>query len=330
MSNEITPAQLTLAELCSSTFAARWFDQLALTRMGIIRPDAELGGFFADVSGTVFKLRHWAKNTARADYDNGANAGNRRIQSYGEEAIVVRRRITYSVLQSTVDAGGPTASINQEIANQTPPVWGRELQATFWDMLTALFNTATGILRTTHCNSVFKTSGTAQPATRAAFLNAKGKLGDAQSQLKVAIAHSSVVADLRNEWADKSNGQPFDMNNFEGCVLVEDDTVPTLGGGAGFEVYPTFAFGLGALGLVMQRALTVRSVFNSGINGDDVVQSMALAPHVFGCSFTGTPSTPEYGPTLAELQTSTNYTKRTGVDDKEIQVVCLASNIRAR
>lgn len=329
MANETTPASLDLGTMCSATLAARFWDVFALAQAGIVLPDASLRSFFAEISGTKFRIRNWSRLSGRAAADDGTeNTSYKEMTSEGEEAVVVRRRINLRVFEAAINAGGPSANVNQAIADQTPAVWARENQATIWDILKALFDTSSGILLSTHAHNIAKTSGTAQRATRAGIRAAKAKLGDAASTLTVACAHSAVIEDLKAEHYTTSPNVPFPMNDFEGLRLIADDSIEPISGNAPFAIYPTYIMRPGAIGLMMQKDMTANASFNAGYNAWDVVQALALVPHIFGVSWTGQAAwvKPDWTPSTAELQNAGNWAKRTGTEARDFGVVALLSN----
>lgn len=328
MSGETNIDSLDLATQCSATLQARFFDVFGLAQSGIVVPDSVMKSFFAEISGSKFRIRNWTRISGRAVADDGTDAtAFKELSSEGEEAIVFRRRINLRIFQAAIDAGGPSADVIAQVAAQTPMAWARESQSTFWDILKALFTPSTGVLSSSHSYSVAKSSGTPQGMTRACVRAAKAKLGDAAAGLTVGIAPSSVIEDLRTEHYTTNPAVAFPMDNYEGLKLIEDDSLEEISGSGSFKVYPLYIFRPGSLGLMLQRSLQVIQTPNAVKNAWDIVQSMPLVPHVFGVSFTGTPSS-TFTPTEAELKTVGNWTKRTGVETKDIGVVAALANLR--
>ena len=315
-----------LNEPVSAFFRLNFPYTFGLSKAGVITP------FFQTLpteGGKKVSLRFWTRDTTSPEADTGSNLTFYSGASKNELAYVTRKARPRKEPKIYVQALGAEPGNLDKFAAESTEYWAYWVQYSFWKALAGIFDPSAGILLSTHVKATYETSGTPRPATRAAISLTKAKLGDQSAQLKVMICHSSVATDLKAEALEKDK-LPYDPNGYEGMVVIEDDNVPTLGGSGDFILYPTFLFAPGSLGLALQQDLNTEMAWDPDTNTYKMVQSMAYAPHVFGCSFTGTPASEESGPTDTEFATAGNWTKRVNALDKDIKVACLISNIAKR
>ena len=317
-------------EPVSQFFRLNFPNTFALSSAGVIKPDFDSGRLMEE-GGKRMKLRYWGQDTdAPEQYPPSSSFTFKTATSASELAYVTRKARPRTMDKSDVDALGQNGTPLDNFAAQTVEYWAYNTQASIWSLAKGIFDASAGVLLATHVNKIGVTSGTPIPASRTQIARTKGKVGDQADKLKFLIAHSSIVEDLEEEGREQK--MPINRDSFEGLRILVDDTVPTMGGSNDNVLYASFIVAPGALGLGFQTNPTVDTQFQywSDDGSFRMVQSVAFAPHLFGVSFTGTPSDEKGGPTNAEFATAGNWTLRSGVNAKHILATCLISNRKKR
>lgn len=287
----------------------------------------------AEEGGDTVQIRKFVEDTTAAVLDDGTAATIYNVTSYRQIGAVSRRRRYRGVdigLKAALGRGDEEA-VNMEIARQAVYYWPKTIETSAINVMKGLFDDTSGCLKTTHRNKVGAATGTKVYATFNAVVDTAVKGGDNYTDIALMIVHSKVWGDLEKENGSKacyqyitdgSGGQSRVPFYGRMRVIVSDLWAPTSDTN---PLYSTLLVKPGAITLMFQQALKVGMQFNASTNRDELVESYAYIPHVNGTTWGGTAASAA-GPTDAEWATAGNWSKPSGVNDKEIGVYQLLSN----
>ena len=173
-----------------------------------------------------------------------------------------------------------------------------------------LFSTLKGIETTLAATNVYDISalvGELAVISGATTIDAKQKLGDNADKLVAFGMHSAVYSKLQKDnlivYTTTSDGK-IAFPTYLGYRIIVDDTCPVAAG-----VYTSYLFGAGAIGLGNGVAPTPTETDRDSLLGEDIlINRQHFVLHPRGIKFNNT-SVVGKSPTLAELETATNWTR---------------------
>lgn len=171
-----------------------------------------------------------------------------------------------------------------------------------------LFSTLKGI-ETTCASNVYDISalvGALAVISGSTTIDAKQKLGDNADKLVAFGMHSAVYSKLQKDnliiYTTTSDGL-IRFPTYLGYRIIVDDTCPVVG-----DVYTSYLFGAGAIGLGNGSAPTPTEVDRDSLQGEDIlINRQHFVLHPRGVKFNNT-TVAGKSPTLLELETATNWT----------------------
>ena len=198
-----TIADLYIPGACSAVMKARLYDQNSYFAFKAAVYDesdtARQGG-----NSVTLRQNNMIRSRAFADNTTARTPG-----SVTMRAIVVPMLRRWYLLgyNSRIRAALGEANadvINQEIVDQTTPLWAYEMRETMTSVIKGVTDPSTGCLAATNVLSVNDAKGTGK-ANFNAVADAKAKNGDASAELGVAFFHSKTYNDLYKEDADRKS-----------------------------------------------------------------------------------------------------------------------------
>ena len=173
-----------------------------------------------------------------------------------------------------------------------------------------LFSTLKGIettLATTNVYDISALVGELAVISGATTIDAKQKLGDNADKLVAFGMHSAVYSKLQKDnlivYTTTSDSN-IAFPTYLGYRIIVDDTCPVVAG-----VYTSYLFGAGAIGLGNGVAPTPTETDRDSLLGEDIlINRQHFVLHPRGIKFNNT-SVVGKSPTLAELETATNWTR---------------------
>lgn len=173
-----------------------------------------------------------------------------------------------------------------------------------------LFSTLKGIETTLAATNVYDISalvGELAVISGATTIDAKQKLGDNADKLVAFGMHSAVYSKLQKDnlivYTTTSDSN-IAFPTYLGYRIIVDDTCPVAAG-----VYTSYLFGAGAIGLGNGVAPTPTETDRDSLLGEDIlINRQHFVLHPRGIKFNNT-SVVGKSPTLAELETATNWTR---------------------
>ena len=299
---------------------------LSLVRSGVMSTTFD-GITFPISQGNTWSVRGYTQRTD--DWSTPVAATDmtvNNIDSYKDVGVILRRGDALGVEDVSRYAGGdPENALATDMARIIGHQAAINFERTFFEgVLLGLFNTS-GCLRDSHVV-------VAQSALTAGdFTDALWAVGENGGQYSLAMMHSKVFKNYqKNELVNYSDvarmtfmqmGMSYG-GTIGGVPVVLNDRVYNSS-----NTYHTYLFKPNSLFLAFQRDMNIeydRQVLKAG--GTDVWKYLPyFSPHVPGTTFSGTAPTGVGGATDANLYTVGNWSKRTGVDNSQIGVVCIES-----
>jgi len=279
----------------------------------------------AQMGGNFFSLGRWKEDTTAAEVIDGSASTPGAVASYADIAPILRRKRVRGIVDGVDAALGQQISVNptQAILEQAAAYWAREIDNTFVQSLTGLFDGSSGVLRTTHRSPMGVASGTPVPASFSLLVDAGTALGDNFNDLAILVCHSKVWANLQKEAGSKATYIP--MGNvlvpvYNGMRVILSDFVPTSGSST-FKKYTSIMLRPGALYLAVQREMREIVEINATVPEVRITQTMHWACAMRGIKWNVTTA----NPADSDLYTPGNWAKASAVD-KEIGIVALETN----
>jgi len=192
----------------------------------------------------------------------------------------------------------------------------------------ALLGAVTAISTSTHKND--ETSNTTKTLQLVDVFDGKALLGDAASQLRILLAHSTPFASLEKDMLQGTYnlfnvGDMTVMDNLpglKGMRVVLDDDVPTTTVSAAATNYNSFLLGPGAAWVMPATGSPDIRVYRHGDKGDHAVKvlgTMHYAVGVAGMDYDMDPT----NPTAANLATSGNWAEAFSCDHKDVKAALI-------
>lgn len=299
-----------------------------ITQKSAFTASAAAGANFnsgAQMGGDFFALSRWNEDTTAAEKIDGSASTPGNVANYKDVAPVLRRKRVRGIVDGVDAVLGQQISVNptEAVLSQAAAYWAREIDNSFVQTLTGLFDSSAGVLRSTHRSAVGVASGTAVPASFSAIVDACTLLGDNFNDLAILICHSKVWANLQKETGSKANWIPIGNDlvpYYAGLRVILSDFVPTSGSGT-FKKYTSIMLRPSALYLAVQQEMREIVEINATVPEVRLTQTMHWAALAHGIKW----NVATTNPADSDLYTATNWAKATSVD-KEIGIVALETN----
>lgn len=329
-----TIADLYIPGACSAVMKAKLYDQNNYFAFGAAVFD---DGETARQGGNTVTLRQNNMIRSRAFPDNSTARTPGGVSMRSVVVPIVRRwyLLGYSTRIKAALGEQNREVINQEIVDQTAPIWAYEMRETMTSVIKGVTDPATGCLAATNVHSVNDPKGTGK-ANFNAVADAKAKNGDASSELGVAFFPSKVYNDLYKEDASKfktellklSNGAELMVEVYQGMRVMQLDALGFTGtGGVGDpKVYRSILLRPGALCYYLQDALDVQNGHDITTRRDMISHALPFGAGIYGVSWKGTPADVEAGATDVELATPGNWEVKATDPAREVGISVLLSN----
>jgi hypothetical protein len=324
-----TSTDYTLVSSVIDGYGNAYFpEKLGFVKAGLVLEDKNPK--FARDGGNTHTLRKrvYTNQTWRApssDTDTTIDS----ITSSNEIGVIIRRYVDLGIEDFAIMAAGDYDAMEDygRILAHNAALNMEKSYAT--NILPALFNPTNGALYSSHCHDI---SGAT--IKNEDIVTCEGKLGENQMMITDIMMHSTVfnnteIRTLTDPAVDQyaietfqSMGLVYAGNLAGKRIILNDRCISETA-----SIYNTYLFKKQALYLGFQKPLTIEVFEDKRLAaGTNVCRyTVACSPHVFGVSFSGTAPTAICGATDAALLTATNWTKRTGVTDSEIGVLCIRS-----
>lgn len=318
----LLPSNVAVPAPIADTLAAFITQKSAFTASAAAGANFNAG---AQMGGDFFALSRWNEDTTAAEVIDGSASTPGSVANYKDVAPVLRRKRVRGIVDGVDAALGQQIAVNptEAILTQAAAYWAREIDNTFVKTLTGLFDSSSGVLRTTHRSAIGVASGTAVPASFNAIVDAGTLLGDNFNDLAILVCHSKVWGNLQKETGSKANWIPIGnelVPFYSGLRVILSDFVPTSGSGT-YKKYTSLLLRPGALYLAVQQEMREIVEINATVPEVRLTQTMHWAGVCHGIKW----NVATTNAADSDLTTATNWAKATSVD-KEIGIVALETN----
>lgn len=215
-----------------------------------------------------------------------------------------------------------------QIANLVASFWARKRQQVLLAMLTGVFASASMGTNVHDVATTAEAPSATNSFTAETFIDAAGKLGDADEMLTAIAVHSATLRSLQKqdliEFEQDSQGARF--QTYQGKFVIVDDSMPFVDvvGTPTYREYTSFIFGQGAIGLGNGAAPVPTETDRDSLAGDDIlINRQHFLLHPRGVAWTGVPA--GAAPSNAELGTGTNWLRV--YDPKNIRIVAFKHQV---
>lgn len=317
----LLPSNVAVPAPIADTLMAMITQRSAFTASAAAAANLDAG---ARLGGTTFQLGRWKEDTTAAEVIDGSASTPGNVGSYADIGPILRRKRPRGIVDGVDAVLGELVSVSpsQAILAQAADYWAQQIDNSFVQSLTAMFDSSSGALRTTHRSSVAVASGTPVPLSYGNIVDAATLVGDNSTDLKIVIAHAKQVANLKKEAGAKPVNKLLGdraILEINDMIILTSDFVPTSGSGT-FKKYTAVMIRPGALYLAIQQAMREIVEINATVPEVRITQTLHWAPLVRGMAYGGAAN-----PSDVTLATPGSWAKATSVD-KEIGVVALETN----
>ncbi len=331
-------ADVIVPELWVPYMVERTATKSRLISSGIIERDPQFDTLAnADGSRTV-NMPFWTDLTGSDEVlnDSGSLTPAKMASSKDVAAMHWRGKAwSHNDLAKHLAGDDPAAAV----ADLVGEYWNRRMQAFLNSALTGIFAAAS---MATNKLDLHITSGGGQPTSAnilsaLTFLQGKQLLGDSKDKLVAIAMHSAVETQLLAldliDFVPDSEGK-MTLKVFQGLEVIVDDNLPVEIVDTKL-VFHTFLFGRGAFGLGMGRKTdavegghgTWEVEFSrDALAGDSYfINRRKFILHPRGVKWTDASVAGNTGPTNAEMETGTNWTRV--FEQKNVRIVRIRHNV---
>ena len=288
----------------------------ALQAAGIVSSNPELDAL-ATAGGKYINMPFWTDLDGDDELlsDSVALTPGKIDASQDVAALLMRGRAWASNdLAKALSGDDPMGAIADLVA----AYWARRRQATLINTLRGVFASASMASNLHDIGSEAAASGKGH-FTGQTFIDATQKMGDAKEKLVACVMHSAVEAELAKQnliaFERNSEGQVM-VRRYMGYQVIVDDGCPIevrdIDPTAAVDnrnVYTTYLFGEGAIGLGNGAAPVPTETDRDSLAGDDIlVNRQHFLLHPRGVKFNAA-SVAGSSPTNAELALASNWTR---------------------
>lgn len=303
----------------------------ALQAAGIISNNPQLDGL-ASSGGKLVNMPFWNDLTGTDEVLSDTTALTPQNITAGQDvAPLLMRGKAWATndLAAALAGSDPMA----QIGNLVAAFWARQRQKTLISLLKGIFASASMV---GNLHNISEATGAAGTFTASTFVDANQKLGDAQDRLAAVAMHSAVRAALTKAdlIATERGSQGQLVSTFQGKPIIVDDGLtpvnvdvdPTAGVNMQ-DVYTTYIFGEGAIGLGNGSAPVPTETDRDSLAGDDIlVNRQHFVLHPRGVKWNNA-AVAGSSPTNAELEDAANWTRV--YDNKNVRIVAFRHRIVA-
>lgn len=215
-----------------------------------------------------------------------------------------------------------------QIANLVAGFWARKRQQTLLSLLRGVFASASMASNVHDVATANEAPSTTNSFTGATFIDAAGKLGDAEDGLVAIAMHSATYRSLMKQelidFVQPSQGVRFPT--YQNRRVIVDDGMPfvDVAGTPAYREYTSYLFGPGAIGLGNGGAPVPTETDRDSLAGDDIlINRQHFILHPRGVKFVGSPV--GAAATNAELATGTNWSRV--YDAKNVRIVAFRHQV---
>ncbi|RDU21934.1 major capsid protein [Anaerosacchariphilus polymeriproducens] len=304
-------ADVIVPEVFNPYVIQRTAELSALVQSGIISNDQQLDAL-ASAGGKLINMPYWNDLTGDDEVlsDSAALTPEKITASQDVAALFMRGKAwSTNDLAKALAGSDPMMAIGDLVAEY----WSRRRQALLFAILKGVF--ASGTLASNQLD-VSALTGDAATITGNTFIDAVTKLGDAAGKVSAFAVHSAVYAELKkqNLITTIKPSENIEIDSYMGKRIIVDDTCPVA-----TDVYTTYLFGEGAIGLGNGAAPTPTETDRDSLAGDDIlINRQHFVLHPRGVKFTSA-SVAGPSPTNAEAETGTNWSRV--YDPKNIRII---------
>ncbi len=304
----------------------------ALQQAGIIVGSEELDRL-ASAGGKYINMPFWTDLDGDDEVlsDSGALTPGKIDASQDIAVLLMRGRAWASNdLAKALSGDDPMGAIADLVA----AYWARRRQATLLSTLKGVFGSAT-MANSVH--DIGSTAGADGTFTGKTFIDAVQKLGDAKDKLTAIAMHSQTEAELAKQnliTFEKNSEGKVTVKRYMGHRVIVDDGMPVevrdidpTTGVDNRNVFTSYIFGLGAIGLGNGGAPVPTETDRDSLAGDDIlVNRQHFLLHPRGVKFTAA-SVAGSSPTNAELANQANWSRV--YEQKNIRIVAFKHRLGA-
>lgn len=299
----------------------------ALAQAGIIGNNPELDSL-ASGGGRTVNMPFWNDLTGDDEVLSDTTALTPQNITTGQDvaAILFRGKAwAANDLAAALAGDDPMGAIGNLVA----AFWARKRQSTLLAVLRGVFNAASMSTNLLNISPAAAAPAAGNTFTASTFIDAVGKLGDADSRLTALAVHSATARslfkqDLLENGVRDADGAP--ILTYQGKEVIVDDSMPfeDLTGPPVTRVYTSYIFGQGAIGLGNGAPEYPTETDRDKLAGDDLlINRQHFVLHPRGVRWVGTPV--GSSPTNAELGVGTNWQRV--YDPKNIRIVAFKHQV---
>lgn len=307
-------ADVVVPEVFNPYVIERTAELSALQAAGIISNNPELDALAA-AGGKLINMPFWTDLDGDDEVlsDSGALTPGK-IDAAQDIAVLLMRGRAWASndLAKALSGDDPMGAIGDLVAEY----WARRRQATLLQTLKGVFAAAS---MATNLHDIGTTAGTAGHFSGETFIDATQKMGDAKSKLTAITMHSAVEAHLAKQdliQYEKDSEGKVTVRRYMGHQVIVDDSSPVevvdIDATAGVNnqnVYTSYLFGQGAIGLGNGAAPVPTETDRDSLAGDDIlVNRQHFILHPRGVAFQSA-SVAGSSPTNLELAAATNWSR---------------------
>lgn len=291
----------------------------AVQAAGIIENSPELDAL-ATAGGKLINMPYWKDLTGDDEVlsDTGALTVNP-IQSGQDIAALLMRGKAWGAndLAKALSGDDPMRAIGDLVA----AYWARMRQKTMFSTLKGVFSAAS---MSGNVLDISALAGDLAVISGSTFIDAKSKLGDASDALTAVAMHSVTFASLEKQnliqYIPNSQGI-VEFPRYMNKRVIVDDSCPVAA-----DVYTTYLFGPGALGLGNGAAPVPTETDRDSLAGEDIlINRQHFLLHPRGVAFQSA-AVVGSSPTNAELENQANWLRV--YENKNIRIVQFKHKIK--
>jgi hypothetical protein len=323
-------ADVIVPEVFNPYVVQRTAELSALQAAGIISNDAQLDALAAS-GGRLINMPFWNDLTGSDEVLSDTTALTpQNITAAQDVAALLMRGKAWAAndLAAALSGDDPMARIGDLVA----AFWARQRQKTLISTLRGVFASASmaGNVHDIGTN----TDANAADFDAASFIDAVQKLGDAKDRLTAVSMHSAVHSSLSKKdlIATERDSEGRFISTFMGHAVIVDDGHPVevrdvdpTATVDNRNVYTSYIFGEGAIGLGNGAAPVPTETDRDSLAGDDIlINRQHFVLHPRGAAFQSA-SVAGSSPTNAELEVAANWNRV--YESKNIRIVAFRHQI---
>lgn len=282
----------------------------ALVQAGIIENNPEFDALAAGGGRTV-NMPFWNDLTGDDEVLSDTTALTpQNITAGQDQAPILFRGKAWAAndLAAALAGDDPMGAIVQ----LTAAFWARKFQRTLLSLLGGVFASASMAGNVHDIATAAEAPSQTNSFTGRTFVDAAGRLGDAEGGLTAIVVHSATYRSLFKQdlISAERDSQGAPINTYQGKRVIVDDGMPFVDvvGTPTYREYTSYIFGQGAIGLGNGQPEYPVETDRDSLAGDDIlIHRRHFILHARGIAWVGNAA--GSSPTNAELQTGTNHNR---------------------